>query len=59
MRAVKSAFLDFVRLVDGDIDEVARRLAKFCFVKVHVFDKQGMQPEHLSEDDVEALGLKG
>jgi DNA primase len=33
-------------------DEIASRLAKFVFVRVHVFDKEGMQPEQLTEEDV-------
>jgi DNA primase len=38
-------------------DDIACRLSKFCFVKVHQFDKPGNQPEHLSADElVQALG---
>jgi DNA primase len=33
-------------------DEIASRLAKFVFVKVHVFDEEGMQPEQLTAEDV-------
>jgi DNA primase len=33
-------------------DDIASRLAKFCFVKVHQFEKPGTQPEHLSADEV-------
>ena len=36
-------------------DDMAVRLAKFCFVTVHVFDKPDMQPEHLSADEVAQL----
>jgi DNA primase len=36
-------------------EDIATRLSKFCFVKVHVFDKEGQQPESLSADDVSAL----
>lgn len=36
-------------------EEIAGRLAKFAFVKVHVFDKPDMQPEHLSAEDVQRL----
>jgi len=31
---------------------IAGRLAKFCFVKVHLFEEAGMQPEHLSVEEV-------
>jgi DNA primase len=37
-------------------DDIACRLAKFCFVKVHVFDKPGRQPEHLSAQELQAIG---
>lgn len=33
-------------------EEIAGRLAKFAFVKVHVFDKPEMQPENLSAEEV-------
>jgi DNA primase len=36
-------------------DDIATRLSKFCFVKVHVFDKPDMQPEHLSIEEVQDL----
>jgi DNA primase len=36
-------------------DDIAARLAKFCFVKVHQFDKPGTQPEHLSAEEVAQL----
>jgi DNA primase len=36
-------------------DDIAARLAKFCFVKVHQFDKPGNQPEHLSAEEVAQL----
>jgi DNA primase len=36
-------------------EEIAGRLAKFAFVKVHVFDKPDMQPEHLSAEDIQRL----
>jgi len=36
-------------------DDIAARLAKFCFVKVHQFEKPGTQPEHLSADEVAQL----
>jgi hypothetical protein len=36
-------------------DDIAVRLAKFCFVKVHQFQKPGSQPEHLTADEVAQL----
>jgi len=36
-------------------DDIACRLAKHCFVRVHVFDKPDMEPEHLSAEDVQHL----
>jgi DNA primase len=36
-------------------ENIAVRLSKFCFVKVHVFDKPDMQPEHLSAEEIHAL----
>jgi DNA primase len=33
-------------------DEVACRLCKFCFVKVHQFPESGAQPEHLSAEEL-------
>jgi len=33
-------------------EEIAGRLAKFAFVKIHIFDEPGMQPEHLSADEI-------
>ena len=38
-------------------EKIAGRLAKFAFVKVHVFDKPDMQPEHLSVAEVQRLLL--
>ncbi|NBU10012.1 MAG: toprim domain-containing protein, partial [Proteobacteria bacterium] len=38
-------------------EDIAVRLARFAFVKIHAFEKEGTQPEHLSAD--EALGLAG
>jgi len=32
-------------------DDIACRLARFCFVKIHVFDKPGMQPDQLSAEE--------
>jgi DNA primase len=36
-------------------DDITVRLSKFCFVKVHVFDEPGTQPEHLSAEDVPTI----
>ena len=36
-------------------DDIAARLAKFVFVKVHVFEKEGSQPENLSAEEIAAL----
>jgi DNA primase len=36
-------------------EDAAARLAKFCFVKTHVFDKAGMQPEHLSPEEIQRI----
>ena len=33
-------------------EDIACRLSKFCFVRVHEFEKPDMQPEHLSADEV-------
>ncbi len=33
-------------------ENIALRLSKFCFVKVHVFDQPGTQPEHLVAEDL-------
>lgn len=35
--------------------EIAARLAKFRFVKIHVFDSPGAQPEHLTSEQVQAI----
>jgi DNA primase len=38
-------------------EDIAVRLSKFAFVKVHQFGKEGMQPEHLSAEELaEAIG---
>ncbi len=34
-------------------DDIACRLAKHCFARVHVFDKPDMEPEHLSPEEVQ------
>jgi DNA primase len=36
-------------------EEIAARLAKFCFVKIHVFEQPGAQPESLLAGDVARL----
>jgi DNA primase len=36
-------------------EDIAGRLAKFCFVRIHVFDTPGMQPDQLSAEDVHSL----
>jgi DNA primase len=36
-------------------EAIAARLSKFCFVKVHVFDQPGMQPEHLTAEEAQQL----
>lgn len=36
-------------------DDIAVRLAKFVFVKIHVFPEEGMQPDQLSAEDVNNL----
>lgn len=36
-------------------EDIAVRLAKFAFVKIHVFAQEGRQPEDLSSDEVQQL----
>ena len=36
-------------------EEIAARLSRFCFVKIHVFDQPDMQPEHLTTEEVQSL----
>ena len=36
-------------------DDLATRLAKFAFVRIHAFTEEGRQPEHLTVDEVSAL----
>jgi DNA primase len=36
-------------------EDIAVRLAKFCFVKTHVFEEAGAQPDQLSAEDMAAL----
>ena len=38
-------------------DDIACRLSKFCFVRVHEFDQPDMEPEHLSVEQVQQLFL--
>ena len=33
-------------------DDIACRLSRFCFVRVHVFDQPDMEPEHLTDEQV-------
>jgi DNA primase len=33
-------------------EDIACRLSKFCFVRVHQFDKPDMEPEHLTAEEV-------
>ncbi len=35
--------------------EIAARLSRFCFVKIHGFDQPDMQPEHLTPEAVQQL----
>jgi DNA primase len=35
--------------------EIVQRLAPFVFVKTHVFEQPGRQPENLSADELSAL----
>jgi DNA primase len=36
-------------------DDIACRLAKFCFIKTHVFDEPNMQPEQLLPENLRAI----
>jgi hypothetical protein len=36
-------------------EDIAARLSRFCFVKTHVFDEAGMQPETLSAEEVHQI----
>ena len=36
-------------------EDIATRLSKFCFVKVHTFERDGQQPEDLSAEEVQQL----
>lgn len=34
-------------------EDIAFRLSKFCFVRVHQFDQPDMEPEHLTAEQVQ------
>jgi hypothetical protein len=36
-------------------EDIACRLSKFCFVKVHMFDQPDAEPEHLTPEQVQQL----
>ena len=36
-------------------DDIACRLSKFCFVKVHTFDKADAEPEHLTAEELQEI----
>jgi DNA primase len=36
-------------------EDIAARLSRFCFVKTHVFEEAGMQPETLSAEEVHQI----
>jgi DNA primase len=36
-------------------EDIAGRLAKFTFVRIHAFDQEGQQPDDLSAEEVVAL----
>ena len=36
-------------------EDIAARLSRFCFVKIHGFDQPDMQPEHLTAEEVQQL----
>ena len=36
-------------------EDIACRLSKYCFVKVHEFDKPDTEPEHLSAGDLRKI----
>ena len=33
-------------------EDIANRLSKFCFVRVHQFPRPDMEPEHLTDDEL-------
>ena len=36
-------------------EDIACRISTFCFVKVHIFDKEHMQPERLSPEELQQI----
>jgi DNA primase len=36
-------------------EDMAARLSRFCFVRTHVFDKTGMQPEQLTAQELQQI----
>jgi len=36
-------------------DDIAARLAKWCFVKIHMFDSPDGEPEHLTTEEVQSV----
>ena len=36
-------------------DEIASRLAKFAYVRIHVFEEEGFQPEHLTPEQLTGI----
>ena len=36
-------------------EDVACRLSEYCFVKVHVFERPDMEPEHLSAEELAGI----
>ena len=48
-------------MLDGDeagrmgCEDIAVRLAKFVFVTVHAFDKEGQQPENMTAEEVKQM----
>lgn len=40
-------------------EDIACRLSKFCFVRVHEFEKPDMQPEQLSSDELSFIVGEG
>ena len=36
-------------------EDIACRLAKFCFVRVHQFPQPDMEPEHLTAEEVQQM----
>ena len=61
IRRHTNAYSQIIVMLDEDDagraarEQIAGRLAKFAFVKIHVFDRPDMQPEHLSAEDVRSL----